>query len=310
LSTRPRKWLKSFGKRVSGKVKNKTWKSQRAGAPNSFVCEVPLKRQAGWEFWVLLFADNHWDNPHSDLEMQRRHLGQVKERGGAAVGVGDLFCLMQGKFDKRGSKASVRPEHNTDNYFDTVIEDAAQFFRPYAKNIISVGVGNHEAEVKKRIEICPTERFISLLNYGKNANVYNGGYSGYVRFLFKDGPYASSTVLQYFHGSGGAANAGGGVAQMYGDAGYYPDADIMCSGHNHHGWFREFSRQRLLKTGEITYDIQTHIKIPTYKHAVGTGVGGFEVEKNLKARPLGGWWIRFYWDRPSGKVIYDLTRAR
>lgn len=242
--------------------------------------------------------------------MQKRHLEEVKQRDGCAVGVGDFFCLMQGKLDKRGSKAGVRPEHNTDTYFDTVVDDAARFLRPYAPWIVSLGTGNHETEVKKRIETCPTERLISQLNYGKHANVYNGGYSGYVRFLFKDGPTTMSVVLQYFHGSGGAAKSTGGTGQMYADAAYYPDADIMVSGHNHQAWVREVSQQRLSKEDQIYYSLQTHIKLPTYKHAVGTGIGGFEVEKNMHARPLGAWWLRFYWDRQKEQVLYDTIRAR
>ena len=295
------------------KNKPKLWKSSRGVSPNAFRVHVPLKRNKDWEFWLLAFADNHWDNPHSDWEMQKRHLEEVKERGGAAIGVGDLFCLMQGKFDKRGSKASVRPEHNTDTYFDDVIEGAGKFFRPYAPHIVSLGVGNHESEVKKRVEICPTERLCALLNAGKNANVYNGGYSGYVRLLFSEsgaGRFQSSTVIQYFHGAGGAAKSTGGTGQMYSDAAYYPDADIMLSGHNHQAFVREVQQQRLSKEDKIYYSIQTHIKLPTYKHAVGTGVGGFEVEKNMHARPLGAWWLRFYWDGGREQILYDVTRAR
>lgn len=292
-------------------MKNKSWKSSRGISPNAFRVHVPLKRNKDWEFWCLAFADNHFDNPHSDHEMQRRHLEEVKERGGCAFGAGDLFCLMQGKFDKRGSKASVRPEHNTDTYFDTVIDDAARFFRPYAPWIISLGTGNHETAVKQRIEICPTERLIGQLNAGKHANVYNGGYSGYIRFLFHDGThYNQSLVAQYFHGSGGAAKSTAGTGQMYSDAAYYPDADIMLSGHNHHAFCREISQQRLSKEDKIYYSVQTHIKLPTYKHAVGTGVGGFEVEKNMHARPLGAWWLRFYYDRSKNEVLYDSIRAR
>lgn len=294
-------------------MKNKTWKSSRGASPNAFVVRVPIRRNKDWEFWLLAFADNHWDNPHSDLKMQRRHLEEVKERGGAALGVGDLFCLMQGKFDPRSNKSCVRPEHNTDNYFGDVIDDAGRFFRPYAPYIISIGTGNHETEVKRRHEDCPTERLCALLNAGKNANVYNGGYSGYVRMLFVDegkSGFSDSVVIQYFHGSGGAAKSTGGTGQMYADAAYYPDADIMLSGHNHQAWVREVSQQRLSKENKIHYTIQTHLKLPTYKHAVGTGVGGFEVEKNMHARPLGAWWVRFYWDRVTGKILYDTIRAR
>ena len=40
---------------------------------------------------------------------------------------GDVLCLMQGRYDPRGSKASVRPEHQVDNYLDAVISTAAEF---------------------------------------------------------------------------------------------------------------------------------------------------------------------------------------
>jgi hypothetical protein len=62
---------------------------------------------------------------------------------------GDTFCLMQGAYDPRKSKSDIRPEHNKANYLDAVVNDAIEWFRPYAKNIKVVGYGNHETNILK-----------------------------------------------------------------------------------------------------------------------------------------------------------------
>ena len=70
----------------------------------------------GWELWILLTSDWHWDNPKCDRKTLKRHLDQAKERNAKIIITGDLFCAMQGKYDKRSNKSSLRPEHQTDNY--------------------------------------------------------------------------------------------------------------------------------------------------------------------------------------------------
>ena len=92
----------------------------------------------------LLLSDLHWDNPKCDRSLLTRHLKQAQERGAKVIINGDFFCFMQGKYDPRRNKMDILPEHNKANYIDAVIEDAVNWFAPYAKDILLIGYGNHE----------------------------------------------------------------------------------------------------------------------------------------------------------------------
>ena len=73
--------------------------------------EIRIKGKArkDWEQWVLLTSDRHWDNPKSDRLLQTEHLKLAKERNAIIIDNGDLLCVMQGKYDPRGSKSGIRP---------------------------------------------------------------------------------------------------------------------------------------------------------------------------------------------------------
>ena len=82
---------------------------------------------------VLLISDIHWDNPKCRRDVLKRHLDQALEEDAVIIFNGDTFCLMQGKADPRKGKQDILPEHNVYNYFDAVVEDAVNWFKPYAK---------------------------------------------------------------------------------------------------------------------------------------------------------------------------------
>lgn len=287
-----------------------TWKSRQVSR-NVFEIDVPLCRKSGWEFWTLLTSDRHWDNPKSDLALQIEHLNEAKKRGAAVIDCGDLFCMMQGKYDKRASKESVRPEHQKDNYLDAVIETAAKFFAPYARNMVVLGVGNHESAITKRLETNPTERLCALLNTVSGGTTYNGGFSGWVKFNFRAGPTTKLTsTLHYDHGYAGGGQVTQDAIQHQRRSTYLPDADIVISGHTHDSWVRENARVRLSPHNKIYHDIQTHIKLPTYKEEYSDGYGGWHVETGKPPKPIGACWLRFYWSRKDERVLYEATPAR
>ena len=71
----------------------------------------------------------------------------IKKKNGYIIVTGDLFCLMQGKYDKRSSKSDILPQHNKNNYLDAVIDEAIELLTPYAHNILLLSKGNHETSV-------------------------------------------------------------------------------------------------------------------------------------------------------------------
>jgi hypothetical protein len=111
---------------------------------NVHVVRCDIKSQTSWDQWFLLRSDAHHDNPDCDREMEYKHLDQAMQRGAGILDAGDLFCAMQGKYDRRSDKSKVRPEHQCGDYLDALVRTAAEDYAPYAKNWILMGQGNHE----------------------------------------------------------------------------------------------------------------------------------------------------------------------
>jgi len=305
---------------VRSKKAKKSWTKKQLSR-NVFEIDVDSPNSPSWEFWLLVTADQHWDNPKSNRELQLEHLELARKRGAVVMSAGDYFCLMQGKYDKRSNKSAVRLEHNVDNYIDAVVDDAADWLAPYADLYSVVATGNHEEGVNKRYEINIIDRFCGAVYSKTQQSIYNGGYSGYMMFKFRGQPNARSkhtcdtVILRYEHGAGGAAPVTGGVIEAHRRGLYFPDADIMVSGHNHNSWMVEYARQRLCKrTGNLRQDLQVHIKTPSYKNGYGDGFSSWEATMGMPPKPEGAYWVRFYkkWhnDLKCYKVLFDVIKAK
>ncbi len=99
-------------------------------------------------------------------------------------------------------KSDIRPEHNSANYFDAIINTAVDWFTPYAHLIKLVAYGNHETAILKRQETDIIERFVTLLNYKTGSDIQVGGYGGWIRIQFNDGNTTQSFKIKYMHGFG------------------------------------------------------------------------------------------------------------
>lgn len=222
------------------------------------VLTVRMEIGEGWEQWFLLQSDEHWDNPHCDRALHRRHHEQAKQRGAGILKFGDFFCAMQGKYDPRSSKDSIRPEHQTVNYLDALVDTAADYLAPYAANIALLCPGNHETAILKRLETNLTQRLAGKVG------VQAGGYSGFIRFLFSRGDGGRlSHSLYWHHGYGGSAPVTKGVIQANRRAVFLPDPTWVVTGHIHQHWFMTQSRVRLSSSGKVYHDEQIHASLPT-----------------------------------------------
>ena len=129
---------------------------------------------------IAMLSDLHWDNPHCDRDMLKRHLDYCLEEDIPVMINGDMFCLMQGRGDNRRNKSDIRPEHNNAKYLDSIVETAVDWFMPYAHIIKLVGYGNHETAIIKFQETDILQRFTDLLNYKAGSNIQTGGYGGWL----------------------------------------------------------------------------------------------------------------------------------
>lgn len=266
--------------------------------------------KAGWEQWVLLTADNHHDSIFCDRRLELRHLDQANEREAVILNFGDLFCAMQGKYDPRSSMDDIRPEDVGQDYLDRIVKHAAEFYGPYAEQILLLGKGNHETNIRKRHGTDLTSNLAHRLNADFGGEVHVGGYGGWVRFMFTmQGTKRQAIRLKYFHGSGYGGPVTRGVIQSNRQAVYLPDADIVVGGHTHDSWVIPRGRERLSGRGKVFKDLVWFVRIPGYKEEYADGSAGFHVEQGRDPRPVGSAWARFYFDAYKSRVLCEITQA-
>lgn len=263
---------------------------ERTG-PNVLTLRHPVV-EAGWSQRYLLIADVHFDNPLCDRKLLKRHLDEAKRDGAGVMCFGDWFDVMGGRSDPRRSKTGIRDAHNVDNYLDAVVDESAEYLAPYQGNLLMMADGNHESSIRKNVEVDLLEHLCRALQ------VQHMGYSGWVRLLFERaavGGHRTQRRLFYHHGWGGGGPVTKGTINPSRVAPYVPDADIVVYGHIHEQWLFPIERQRCTDGGRLFFDKQVHVQLPTFKQEY-TLDGGYHMEKGRGPKPMGAWWMEFYYN--------------
>jgi hypothetical protein len=249
----------------------------------------------GIEVRIAMLSDLHWDNPHCDRDMLKRHLDYCLEENIPVMINGDMFCLMQGRGDNRRNKSDIRPEHNNAKYLDSIVETAVEWFLPYAHIIKLIGYGNHETAIIKWQETDILQRFVDLLNYKAGSNIHTGGYGGWLvvrQSSNKNNTTSFSTKLKYFHGSGGGGSVTKGSINLTRALETYENFDVFSMGHIHENSCRNDVRDTLEQHPNSGYTLkqkQLHLMLTgTYKEEYGDGSQGWHVERGAPIKPLGG----------------------
>jgi len=264
-----------------------TWKVE--SKPNFAPC---VRVTLDGPFWVLLRGDAHWDNPDSNRHLMRNHLELAKRRNAAVIDIGDLFCAMQGKYDRRSNKDKVLPEHQKGQYLDRLVDTAVKWHEPYAHLWVGQYFGNHETSILAHHETCLMTRFAEGLRQRTGAVFPLVGYSGFIRFLFQ-GQKSETVNLWAIHGYGGGGPVTKDMIQRARQQ-QYVDADIYVSGHTHDQFTTPDMRISLSAHGKVSVRRTTYIKLPSYKDEYKIGKGGYHVEKGRPPKPIGAMWLRFW----------------
>jgi hypothetical protein len=248
---------------------------------------------------VLLISDIHWDNPHCNRELLKKHLDQALEINADILFNGDTFCLMQGAYDPRKSKNDIRPEHNKTNYLDAVVNDAIDWFSPYAHLIKVVGYGNHETNILKRAETDIIDRFVFGLNSKNNTSVEVGGYGGWIVYQFQRGLNAGMAAykIKYMHGFGGGGPVTRGVIQFNRMSTFVEGADMIWMGHVHEDHELTYTIESLNTQNRVKLKDILMVRTPTYKEEYQGGKGGWHVERGAAPKALGGRWLEMHPER-------------
>lgn len=242
---------------------------------------------------IAMLSDLHWDNPKCDWDYLKKHLDYCVKENIPIMINGDMFCLMQGRGDKRGSKSDIRPEHNNSRYLDSVVNTAVEWFSPYAHLLTVIGYGNHETAIIKWQETDILERFVELLNIKNGTNVCTGGYGGWlvIKQEIRKGSIFG-TKVKYFHGSGGGGVVTKGAINLTRALEMYEDFDVFTMGHIHENAARNDVRETITHHSSSGHSIQhknIHLMLTgAYKEEYGDGSKGWHVERGAPVKPIGG----------------------
>lgn len=264
------------------------------------VCIIEKVMQIHQQIVFLLLSDIHFDHPACDRELLKVHIEECIAKDGYILINGDFFCVMQGKYDKRHNKSDVRPENMVANYFDSIVDDAVEFFKPYAERILFMGYGNHETSILKRTETDLLQRFIERIYYETNHRISLGEYHGfiwikaYVAGNLTDRKRMSclTYALYHNHGTGGEAPVTGGSIEDNRKQTQIEGMDGIWMGHNHNKYTRQVSTFYLDKHPQSVKPrirIIDIIRSGTYKQEYKGK--GFHIETNKAPKPLGGVWL-------------------
>jgi len=278
-------------------------------APRSITVRMDASGR-DWERWFLLRSDAHHDNLHADHALERRHLDEALERDAGILDIGDLFCAMQGKWDKRADQDALRPELRGNRYLDQLVAYNGDFYAPYARNWILLSPGNHETSILKHHQTDLTERLAERMAATGGHHPEVGKYTGWVRFVFAGrGRRSESKALWYTHGYGGGGPVTRDVIQTARQAVYLGGVDVVHTGHTHDAFDVPVMREELDHTGTPQLREIAFVKTPGYKDEYSPGEG-YHVEKGRGPKPKGAAWLSFTRRFNPERIEIETFRAK
>jgi len=240
---------------------------------------------------IAILSDLHWDNPKCDRQLLKKHLDYCLEHKILVHINGDMFCLMQGRGDRRSSKSDILPEHNNSKYLDSIVQTAVEWFTPYKDILTVIGYGNHETAIIKWQETDILQRFVDLFNMTNDTEIYTGGYGGWMIYELRSSKTKTSFKHKYFHGSGGGGVVTKGAINLTRATEMYEGFDIFSMGHIHENSCRNDSIE-ILSTQNGCYNVklkEIHLALTgTYKEEYGDGSKGWHVERGAPPKTIGG----------------------
>ncbi len=244
-----------------------------------------------WERWVLLRSDAHHDNKLTDHDLEAKHLKEALKRDAIILDCGDLHCAMNGKWDRRANpETTARPEYCEGRYLDRLVEYAADFYGPYARNWVLMGHGNHETAILRAHETDLTERTVERIKaFHEAPHLYPAGYSGWVVFKTERGV---SFRVYFHHGASAGGIMSHGTLDARRIASYTPDANVIWSGHSHDQWVINIARNRISSGDKTFHDLLHVVRTPGYKQEAI--YEHWAVERGHPPKPNGAMWMRMF----------------
>lgn len=253
---------------------------------------------------ILILSDLHWDSAKCRLDELKAVLDQAKTENAPILLIGDTWDAMQGKYDPRASQDDLRPEFRGGNYLDRLVDEAFDWFQPYAKELALISYGNHETEIQKRHEVDLVQRFAGLMRR-IGSPIMVGQYWGFVRLVHHFvARVVTTTRIHYHHGYGGGGEVTRGLIDWSRARGMY-EADIFVSGHIHRRNLEENIITRLSSMGKVEQVRQLFLRSSCWKDE--SSGSGWHIQKGRAARPIGGWWLEIEMRASNGNRSVNVS---
>ena len=219
--------------------------------------------KAGQVIKLALFSDVHFDSPDCDRETLKKHLDYCLKDGRYILINGDFFDMII-----LGDRKRATPHHitNTDNQLNVKLNEAYEFLKPYQKNILFFGRGNHEESIMKYNGLDVLEMLTTMLNMGSEHKILYGNYTNFLRFTFKEKNRNEYNYDIYaHHGCGGSAPATKGMLD-FGALAKGINADLIWLGHKHNSLIDYSSPvMHIDRNGDVILKNRQCIETPSYQ---------------------------------------------
>jgi len=174
---------------------------------------------------VKPIADVHYGSKNCDIKALYEHLG-APDKQTFFIGLGDFMDNIIVSDTKRYRKVSDAIE--SEDIIGESVTFWADLLRPFKKQIIGLGIGNHEDNIIKRCSINPMKMLCDILG------VSYLGYSFLVRLILSEnGGRGRTIIIRGHHGWGAGGRTLGGELTKYSYDLARFDADIALYGHTH-----------------------------------------------------------------------------
>lgn len=219
--------------------------------------------KAGKVIKLGLFSDVHFDSPDCDRETLKKHFDFCLKDGRYIIINGDWFDAIIMSDRKRSVPHLIE---NTDSQLNKKLEESYEFLKPYQKNILFMGRGNHEESIIKYNGIDLLQMLTTMLNMGQEHKVLYGNYANFLRFTFKKKDRREFNYDMYIHhGSGGNAPVTKGIID-WSRIGKSVNADLIWLGHRHNAIIDASDPVLSIQpNGEILLKNRQCIQTPSYQ---------------------------------------------
>ena len=219
--------------------------------------------KAGKVIKLGLFSDVHFDSPDCDRETLKKHLDFCLKDGRYILINGDWFDAIILSDRKRSVPHLIE---NTDSQLNKKLEESYEFLKPYQKNLLFMGRGNHEESIIKYNGIDLLQMLTTMLNMGQEHKVLYGNYANFLRFTFKKKDRTQYNYDMFVHhGAGGNAPVTKGIID-WNRIGKSVNADLIWTGHRHNAIIDASDPVLVIQpNGKVVLKNRQCIQTPSYQ---------------------------------------------